>query len=72
MKVNNNLIETEEMQQIGYKLLNLLFGMCIRIKPDVKSNIEPMHFHFCLWGAPMGMIQLIMLEAFITTGNRWA
>lgn len=60
-EVNNNLIETEEMQQIGVQITELVVGMCNRAKANGTLNpkIEPMHFTFCLWGMTMGMIQLI-------------
>lgn len=60
-EVNNNLIETEEMQQIGVQITELVVGICNRAKVNGTLNpkIDPMHFTFCLWGMTMGMIQLI-------------
>ena len=60
-EVNNNLIETEEMQQIGVQITELVVGMANRAKANGTLNpkIEPLHFTFCLWGMTMGMIQLI-------------
>ncbi len=60
-EVNNNLIETQEMQQIGVEITELIVGMVNKAKANGTLNpkIDPMHFTFCLWGMTMGMMQLI-------------
>lgn len=63
-EVNNNLIETDEIQQVGIQITEIIVGMVNKAKNQgiLNPKIEPLHFTFCLWGMTMGMIQLISVR----------
>ena len=59
--MNNNLIETEEIANVGTEITAVVVGMLEKAKSEgtLNKNIDALNFTFCLWGMTMGMIQLI-------------
>ena len=60
-EVNNNLIETEQIANVGTEITAVVVGMLEKAKSEgtLNKNIDALNFTFCLWGMTMGMIQLI-------------
>ena len=63
-ELNNQLVESPELQAASYRITELVIGIANNAKRigSLKDEVDPLLFSMALWGMTVGMIQFIKVR----------